>query len=157
MAIKTIHNGASTAPQVVVVTGASAGIGRAIARMLGQRAARVGLLARGEAGLEAAAAEVRSAGGEALPIPTDMSDYDAVEWAARSVEERFGPIDAWINVAFATVFAPVAEIKPEEFRRVTEVSYLGSSAPTKRKPSAVSISSDCQPMSWSPPRRRVQR
>ncbi|ORW04578.1 SDR family oxidoreductase [Mycobacterium kyorinense] len=111
--------------QVVVVTGASAGIGRATAQLLGQRGARVGLLARGETGLDGAAADVRAAGGEALAIPTDVSDYDAVERAAQHVEERFGPIDAWINVAFSSVFAPFAEIKPEEFRRVTEISYLG--------------------------------
>lgn len=111
--------------QVVVVTGASAGIGRATAQLLGQRKARVGLLARGETGLDGAAADVRAAGGEALPIPTDVSDYDAVEQAARRVEERLGAIDAWINVAFSSVFAPFAEIKPDEFRKVTEISYLG--------------------------------
>lgn len=112
-------------PNVVVVTGASAGIGRATAQLLARRGARIGLLARGEKGLEAAAAEVRAAGGEALPIPTDMSDSDAVERAAASIEERFGPIDAWINVAFATVFAPVVQIEPQDYRRVTEVAYLG--------------------------------
>lgn len=117
--------GSSKNSQVVVVTGASAGIGRATAQLLGQRGARVGLLARGQTGLDGAAADVRAAGGEALPIPTDVSDYDAVEQAAQRVEERFGPIDAWINVAFSSVFAPFAEIKPEEFRRVTEISYLG--------------------------------
>ncbi|OBI44332.1 short-chain dehydrogenase [Mycobacterium kyorinense] len=110
---------------VVVVTGASAGIGRATVQLLAKRGARIGLLARGEAGLEGAASDVRAAGGEALAIPTDVSDYDAVEQAARRVEERFGPIDAWINVAFSSVFAPFAEIKPDEFRRVTEISYLG--------------------------------
>ncbi|MGH3971552.1 MAG: SDR family oxidoreductase [Mycobacterium sp.] len=112
-------------PQVVVVTGASAGIGRATAQLLAQRGAHLGLLARGEAGLDGAADDVRSAGGEALTIPTDVADYDAVERAAKGVEEEFGQIDAWINVAFSSVFAPFAEIKPEEFRRVTEVSYLG--------------------------------
>lgn len=110
---------------VVVVTGASAGIGRATVQLLAKRGARIGLLARGEAGLDGAASDVRAAGGEALAIPTDVSDYDAVEQAAQRVEERFGPIDAWINVAFSSVFAPFAEIKPEEFRRVTEISYLG--------------------------------
>lgn len=117
--------GAFKRSQVVVVTGASAGIGRATAQLLARRGARIGLLARGETGLEGAAADVRAAGGEALAIPTDVSDYDAVEQAAQRVEERFGPIDAWINVAFSSVFAPFAEIKPEEFRRVTEITYLG--------------------------------
>ncbi|WP_232321052.1 SDR family oxidoreductase [Mycobacterium shimoidei] len=117
--------GASKQGQVVVVTGASAGIGRATAQLLGQRGAHVGLLARGETGLDGAAADVLTGGGEALAIPTDVSDYDAVEQAAQRVEERFGPIDAWINVAFSSVFAPFAEITPDEFRRVTEISYLG--------------------------------
>jgi NAD(P)-dependent dehydrogenase (short-subunit alcohol dehydrogenase family) len=111
--------------QVVVVTGASAGIGRATARMLGQRGACVGLLARGDAGLQAAATEIKEAGGEALAIPTDVADYETVDQAASRVEERFGPIDAWINVAFTSVFAPFAQIEPDEFRRVTEVTYLG--------------------------------
>jgi NAD(P)-dependent dehydrogenase (short-subunit alcohol dehydrogenase family) len=112
-------------PQVVVVTGASAGIGRATVQLLGRRGARLGLLARGEAGLNAAAADVRAAGGQAVAIPTDVSDYDAVERAAQRVEDEFGRIDAWINVAFSSVFAPFAEIKPDEFRKVTEVAYLG--------------------------------
>ncbi|SON61837.1 Levodione reductase [Mycobacterium simulans] len=112
-------------PQVVVVTGASAGIGRATVRLLAQRGSRIGLLARGKAGLDAAAAEVRAAGGEALPIPTDVADFGAVERAARQVEQRFGPIDAWIDVAFTSLFAPFTAIEPNEYRRVTEVSYLG--------------------------------
>jgi NAD(P)-dependent dehydrogenase (short-subunit alcohol dehydrogenase family) len=112
-------------PQVVVVTGASAGIGRATVQLLAKRGAHIGLLARGETGLDGAAADVSAAGGEALAIPTDVADYDAVEQAAERVEERFGEIDAWINVAFSSVFATFAEIKPEEFSRVTEVSYLG--------------------------------
>ncbi|MDG3010792.1 SDR family oxidoreductase [Rhodococcus sp. D2-41] len=110
---------------VVVVTGASAGVGRATARMLGERGARVGLLARGEAGLDAAADEIRSAGGEALAIPTDVADPTAVEEAATRIEQHFGPIDAWINVAFTSVFAPFHEIEPQEYRRVTDVCYLG--------------------------------
>jgi NAD(P)-dependent dehydrogenase (short-subunit alcohol dehydrogenase family) len=126
MSIFPIRDRLSTkSPQVVVITGASAGIGRATARLLGQRGAHVGLLARGEAGLQAAANEIRAAGGKALPIPTDVSDYEAVDRAASQVEEQLGSIDAWVNVAFATVFAPFAEIEPQEFRRVTEVSYLG--------------------------------
>jgi NAD(P)-dependent dehydrogenase (short-subunit alcohol dehydrogenase family) len=122
---KTMGINGTKNQQVIVVTGASAGIGRATAQLLARRGARIGLLARGETGLNGAAADVRAAGGEALAIPTDVSDYDAVEQAAQRVEERFGPIDAWINVAFSSVFAPFAEIKPEEFRRVTEISYLG--------------------------------
>ncbi|MFB7668229.1 SDR family oxidoreductase [Kitasatospora sp. NPDC056138] len=111
--------------QTVVITGASAGIGRATARLFGRRGADVGLLARGEAGLDAAAREVEEAGGRALALPTDVADYDQVEAAAAAVEEAFGPIDVWINVAFTSVFAPFDEIGPDEFRRVTEVSYLG--------------------------------
>jgi NAD(P)-dependent dehydrogenase (short-subunit alcohol dehydrogenase family) len=111
--------------QTVVITGASAGIGRATARLYGRRGARVALIARGEAGLEAAAQEVRQAGGWALPIPADVADSDAVQRAAEQAESDLGPIDVWINVAFTSVFAPFTEISPEEFRRVTEVSYLG--------------------------------
>ena len=111
--------------QVVVITGASAGIGRATARAFGARGAQVALLARGRAGLDGAAKDVENAGGNALAIPTDVADYDQVDAAAGQVEEVFGPIDVWINVAFTSVFAPFHEIKPEEFRRVTEVSYLG--------------------------------
>jgi NAD(P)-dependent dehydrogenase (short-subunit alcohol dehydrogenase family) len=111
--------------QTVVVTGASAGIGRATARLFGQRGARVGLIARGQAGLEGAARDVEEAGGQALTISADVADYDQVISAARQVEQRFGPIDVWVNVAFTSVFAPFSEITAEEFRRVTEVSYLG--------------------------------
>jgi short-subunit dehydrogenase len=112
--------------KVVVVTGASAGVGRATVRLLGRRRARVALLARGRAGLEAAAAEVRSAGGEALVIPTDVADPGQVEAAAERVERELGEIDVWINVAMTAVLAEVAETTAEEFRRVTEVTYLGS-------------------------------
>jgi NAD(P)-dependent dehydrogenase (short-subunit alcohol dehydrogenase family) len=111
--------------QVVVITGASAGIGRATARQFGARGAQVALLARGQAGLDGAAKDVENAGGSALAIPTDVADYDQVDAAATQVEDTFGPIDVWINVAFTSVFAPFDEIGPEEFRRVTEVSYLG--------------------------------
>ncbi|MEU9834670.1 SDR family oxidoreductase [Streptosporangium sp. NPDC048047] len=112
-------------PRTVVVTGASAGVGRAAARAFGARGDSVALLARGEKGLEAAAEEVRAAGGQALPISVDVADHRQVEEAARRVEEELGPIDVWVNVAFSTVFAPVTEIEPEEYRRVTEVTYLG--------------------------------
>jgi NAD(P)-dependent dehydrogenase (short-subunit alcohol dehydrogenase family) len=111
--------------QTVVVTGASAGIGRATARLFGQRGARVGLIARGQAGLDGAARDVEEAGGTALAISADVADYDQVVAAARKVEEQLGPIDVWVNVAFTSVFAPFREIAAEEFRRVTEVSYLG--------------------------------
>jgi NAD(P)-dependent dehydrogenase (short-subunit alcohol dehydrogenase family) len=111
--------------QTVVITGASAGIGRATARLYGERGANVGLIARGRAGLDGAARDVEEAGGRALAVSADVADYQQVASAASEVEERFGPIDVWINVAFTSVFAPFADISPEEFRRVTEVSYLG--------------------------------
>jgi len=111
--------------QTVVITGASAGIGRATAKLYGERGANVGLIARGQAGLDGAARNVEDAGGKALAIPADVSDHAQVEDAARQVEAFFGPIDVWVNVAFSSVFAPLAEISAEEFRRVTEVSYLG--------------------------------
>jgi NAD(P)-dependent dehydrogenase (short-subunit alcohol dehydrogenase family) len=111
--------------QTVVVTGASAGIGRATARLFGERGARVALIARGQAGLDGAARDVEEAGGTALAISADVADYDQVIVAARKVEEQFGPIDVWVNVAFTSVFAPFEQITAAEFRRVTEVSYLG--------------------------------
>src|SRR5712692_2156014 len=111
--------------QTVVVTGASAGIGRATARLFGERGASVGLIARGQAGLDGAARDVEEAGGKALAVSADVADYEQVTAAARQIEERLGPIDVWVNVAFTSVFAPFSEITAEEFRRVTEVSYLG--------------------------------
>ena len=111
--------------ETVVITGASAGLGRAIAREFGQHKARVVLLARGAAGLDAAAEEIESAGGSALAIPTDVADASAVEAAAALAEKTFGAIDIWINNAMTSVFSPVKEMKPEEFKRVTEVTYLG--------------------------------
>ena len=111
--------------RVVVVTGASGGIGRATAEAFGARGANVGLLARGRAGLDAAVAAVQRRGGQAMAIPTDVADFDQVAAAARQTEARFGPIDVWVNVAFTSVFAPFVAIEPEEFRRVTEVCYLG--------------------------------
>jgi NAD(P)-dependent dehydrogenase (short-subunit alcohol dehydrogenase family) len=112
-------------PQTVVITGASAGIGRATARLFAERGANVVLLARGEAGLGAAAADVEERGGRALAVPTDMADPAQVEAAAVAAEEAFGPIDVWVNNAFTSVFAPFMEIEPDEYRRVTEVTYLG--------------------------------
>ncbi|MFI8192758.1 SDR family oxidoreductase [Streptomyces sp. NPDC085946] len=111
--------------RVVVVTGASGGVGRATARAFAARGDRVALLARGREGLAGAAEEVRRAGGEALVVPVDVSDARAVEHAAQQVVDVFGRIDVWVNNAFAGVFAPFTEIAPEEFRRVTEVTYLG--------------------------------
>jgi NAD(P)-dependent dehydrogenase (short-subunit alcohol dehydrogenase family) len=111
--------------QTVVITGASAGIARATARLYGERGARVGLIARGQAGLDGAAGDVRAAGGTAIAVPADVADYEQVDAAADRIERELGPIDVWINVAFTSVFAPFAEISPAEFRRVTEVSYLG--------------------------------
>lgn len=113
-------------PEVVVITGASAGVGRATARRFGARGARVGLIARGLERLEAAAAEIAEAGGTPLVLPADVADPAAVEEAAARAEDELGPIDIWINDAMATVFAPFTEIEPEEFRRATEVTYLGT-------------------------------
>ncbi|ASW57716.1 SDR family oxidoreductase [Plantactinospora sp. KBS50] len=110
---------------IVVVTGASGGIGRATARRFAGAGADVALIARGEDGLAAAADEVRGAGRRALPLAVDVADDAAVEAAAAAVEERLGPIDVWVNVAFASVFAPFLEITPAEFQRATEVTYLG--------------------------------
>ena len=112
-------------PEVVVITGASAGVGRATAVAFARRGARVGLLARGRDGLEGARTEVESAGGKALVVLTDVSDADAVEAAALRIEEDLGPIDVWVNNAMTSVFSPVKEMTPDEFRRVTEVTYLG--------------------------------
>ncbi|HKV60015.1 MAG TPA: SDR family oxidoreductase [Ktedonobacteraceae bacterium] len=114
-----------TEPEVVVVTGASAGVGRAIVQAFAKRGAHIGLLARGHDGLEGARREVEEFGGKALVIPTDVADHEQVEAAATKVEETFGPIDIWVNVAMASVFSPVKEMKPEEYKRVTEVTYLG--------------------------------
>ena len=114
-----------TSPRVVVITGASGGIGRASARLFAERGDHVALLARGSTGLEAVAREVRERGGTALPITVDTSDSEALERAADRVEAELGEIDVWVNDAFTSVFAPFMEIEPDEFRRVTEVTYLG--------------------------------
>src|ERR687886_2887797 len=115
-----------TKPEVVVITGASAGVGRATARAFAREGAYIGLLARGRDGLEGARRDVEESGGKALILPTDVADADAVERAAEAVEREFGPIDIWINNAMASVFSPVKEMRPEEYRRVTEVTYLGT-------------------------------
>ena len=111
--------------RIVVVTGASGGIGRATAMAFGARGDTVALLARGEAGLAGAKRNVEAAGGSALVIPVDVANSDAVFAAAERVESDLGEIDVWVNVAFTSVFAPFDQIKPEEYRRVTDVSYLG--------------------------------
>ena len=113
-------------PEVVVVTGASAGVGRAVAHAFAKRGAHIGLLARGEPGLEGARREVEALGGESLVLPTDVADHEQVEAAATAVEAAYGPIDVWVNDAMATVFAPFVDVEPQEFRRATEVTYLGA-------------------------------
>lgn len=113
-------------PEVVVVTGASGGVGRAIAHAFAKRGARVGLLARGQRGLDGAREECESLGARAIAIPTDVSDPEQVEAAAQRVEEELGPIDVWVNDAMATVFGEFLDISAEEYRRSTEVTYLGT-------------------------------
>jgi NAD(P)-dependent dehydrogenase (short-subunit alcohol dehydrogenase family) len=112
--------------KIVVITGASAGIGRATAVAFGAQKARVALLARGRAGLDAAARDVRRAGGEAMVLVTDVAEASQVEAAADAVEREWGPIDVWVNAAMTAKLAEVADTTPEEFERVTAVTYLGS-------------------------------
>lgn len=111
--------------KTVVITGASAGLGRAIAHAFAKRGARLALLARNPEALEAAAAECAKLGGRAICIPTDVSDPDAVERAAERAESELGPIDVWVNNAMVGVFSPVKEMEPADYKRVTEVLYLG--------------------------------
>jgi NAD(P)-dependent dehydrogenase (short-subunit alcohol dehydrogenase family) len=115
-----------TKPEVVVITGASAGVGRATAQRFARDGACVALLARDNPALQRAAEEVRELGGTAWPIAVDVADAAQVEAAAERIERELGPIDIWINAAMATVFAPVSKISAEEFRRATEVTYLGT-------------------------------
>jgi NAD(P)-dependent dehydrogenase (short-subunit alcohol dehydrogenase family) len=114
-----------TRQRVVVVTGASAGVGRAVAIGFAREGASVGLLARGRAGLEGARRDVEAAGGRALILQTDVADPEQVEAAAEEVQRAFGPIDVWVNNAMASVFSPIKETTPAEFKRVTDVTYLG--------------------------------
>jgi short-subunit dehydrogenase len=115
----------SKSSEVVVITGASAGVGRAAAREFGRNGARVGLIARNRERLEAAKREIEQSGGQALVLPLDVADAKAVEDAAQQVEQEFGPIDIWVNNAMTSVFSPIDEMEPDEFKRVTEVTYLG--------------------------------
>jgi short-subunit dehydrogenase len=119
-----INAPAGTAP-IVVVTGASAGVGRAAARAFAAKGYDVGLVARGEDGLDAVRREVEAQGRRAHAVPTDVSDADAVERAAKEIEDELGPIDVWVNDAMSTVFGPFLGIEPDEFERVTRVTYLG--------------------------------
>ena len=116
------RNGAG---RVAVITGASAGVGRATARALAERGWSLGLLARGEDGLKAAAEEAEATGVQALVMPVDVADADAVERAAEEIERELGPIDAWVNDAMVAVFGRFVDVPLEDFRRVTEVTYLG--------------------------------
>src|SRR5438094_2008837 len=116
----------SARAEVVVVTGASAGVGRAVAHAFAKRGAQVGLLARDRRKLDATQREVESLGGRAIAVPTDVADFAQVEAAAEAVEAQLGPIDVWVNDAMATIFARFVDIEPEEFKRATEVTYLGA-------------------------------
>ncbi len=111
--------------EIVVVTGASAGVGRAIAQEFGSHGARVALIARGKERLQEAKEEIEAMGGEAITFAIDVSDAEQMEAAAALVEEKWGPIDVWVNNAMVTVLSPVKDMKPEEYKRVTEVTYLG--------------------------------
>ena len=112
-------------PPVVAITGASAGVGRAVARRFARDGARIGLIARGQDGLEGARQDVENLGGKALICACDVSDHNAVEQAADAIEDAFGPIDIWINAAFAGVLAPFMDMDMEDYHRVTDVTYHG--------------------------------
>lgn len=112
--------------EVVVITGASAGVGRATARAFARRGAHIGLLARGRDGLDGARQDVEALGSKAIAVPTDVADATQVESAADAIEHEFGPIDVWVNNAMTSVFSPVAELAAEEIRRVTDVTYFGT-------------------------------
>lgn len=111
--------------RVIVITGASAGVGRAAAHAFAKEGARIGLVARSRAALEDVQREVEGRGGSALVLPADVAQHEEVETVAATVEEKLGPINVWVNDAMISVFSPVIKMTPEEFRRVTEVTYLG--------------------------------
>lgn len=113
-------------PKVVVVTGSSAGVGRATALAFARTGAAVALLARSEERLQTAVQEIEEAGGKALALPTDVADAAAVEAAAQRTEDELGPIDVWVNCAMVTVFSRVSEMTAGEYKRVTDVTYLGT-------------------------------
>ena len=113
-------------PRVVAITGASAGVGRATALAFAREGASIGLIARGQERLDSARREIEKLGVLAITVSADVSDHEAVEGAAERIETSSGPIDVWVNNAMATVFAPLSDTEPEEFRRATEVTYLGS-------------------------------
>ena len=112
-------------PEVVVVTGAGAGLGRAIVQEFARHGAHIGLLSRGKERLADARRDVEAAGGRALAVPTDVADAEAVEAAAAKIEDALGPIDVWVNDAMTTVFSPVKEMTADDYKRVTDVTYLG--------------------------------
>jgi NAD(P)-dependent dehydrogenase (short-subunit alcohol dehydrogenase family) len=113
-------------PKVALVTGASAGVGRAVALELAQQGFDVGLLARGEAGLRATARDVEACGVRTLVLPTDVARFEEVDAAAAEAESKLGPIDVWVNNAMATVFAPSWDCQPADFRRSVEVTFWSS-------------------------------
>lgn len=115
----------SNKAEVAVITGATAGVGRAVVREFAKRKAWIGLIARDKDRLEATRQEVQKAGGQALALSVDVADAAAMENAAAQVKDKFGKIDVWVNNAMATIFAPVTDITPEEYKRATEVTYLG--------------------------------
>jgi NAD(P)-dependent dehydrogenase (short-subunit alcohol dehydrogenase family) len=123
--VTTTNSDSTISREVVVMTGASAGLGRAIVCEFAHHGASIGLIARDQVRLEATAREVEDFGGKATPMVADVANPDDVERATEEAEGKFGPIDIWVNNAMATVFAPFEELTPNEFKRATEVTYFG--------------------------------